>query len=103
MAEGRRAQRGKRSSSRASVAQLSATGLGVVLTAVAWYYLVAAAIDFGVVAVHGRAAAWLFALGAALGAVGCLLLMLALIGRGMRTLGFITDYKPRRAGARRRR
>jgi hypothetical protein len=75
----------------------------VVLTGVAWFYLVNAAIDFGVVAVGGRPAAWIFTLGAALGAVVCLVLMLALVGRAMRTLGFISDYKPRRAGARRRR
>jgi hypothetical protein len=53
--------------------------------------------------VGGRPAAWIFTLGAALGAVVCLVLMLALVGRAMRTLGFISDYKPRRAGARRRR
>lgn len=73
------------------------------LTAVAWFYLVRAATDFGTVALNGRSAAWLFTLGAAVGAVMCFLLMLTLIGRGLRALGFITDYRPRRAGARRRR
>ncbi len=82
---------------------LSALGIGVVLTGVAWFYLVNAAIDFAVVAIGGQPAAWIFTLGAGLGAVVCLVLMLALVGRGMRTLGFITDYKPRRAAARRRR
>lgn len=102
-AEGHRAHRqaeaGAESAPRAHVVSL---GIGVVLTAVAWFYLVRAAVDFGVAAVNGLVAAWLFTLGAALGAVVCLVLMLALVGRGLRSLGFISDYKPRRAGARRR-
>lgn len=102
-AEGHRAHRqaeaGAESAPRAQVVSL---GIGVVLTAVAWFYLVRAAVDFGVAAVNGLVAAWLFTLGAALGAVVCLVLMLALVGRGLRSLGFISDYKPRRAGARRR-
>lgn len=72
------------------------------LTGVAWYFLVTAAIDFGGAALDGRTAAWIFSAGAAVGAVVCLILMLALVGRGMRTLGFISEYKPRRAAARRR-
>jgi hypothetical protein len=77
-------------------------GLGAILTAVAWFYLVGAAIDFGVVAVQGEPRAWLFTLGASVGAVVCLMLMLTLVARALRTLGFISDYKPRRAAARRR-
>lgn len=97
---GRRAQR--RSSS-APLVTLAALGGGSILTGVAWFYLVGAAIDFGVLAVRGNGSAWLFTAGAAIGAVVCLVLLLALVGRGMRTLGFISDYKPRRAGARRKR
>jgi hypothetical protein len=82
---------------------LATLGVGVILTAVAWYYLVRAAIDFGVLAVREGGPAWLFALGAALGAAVSMVLMLAIVGRALRTLGFISDYKPRRAGARRRR
>lgn len=83
--------------------KLSTLALGVLLAALAWFFLVNAAIDFGGLAVTGESVAWLFSLGAALGAVVCLVLMLALIGRGLRLLGYISDYKPRRAGARRRR
>jgi hypothetical protein len=84
--------------------QLSTLGAGVLLTGAAWFYLVGAAIDFGALAVRGQSSpAWLFTLGAGVGAVVCCVLMLALIGRCMRMLGFISDYKPRRAGARRRR
>jgi hypothetical protein len=84
--------------------QLAGAGLGIVLTGAAWFYLVGAAIDFGALAVRdGQGVAWLFTLGAGLGAVVCLVLMLTLVGRGLRTLGYISDYKPRRAGARRRR
>jgi hypothetical protein len=104
VAEGRRVQR--KDSKRGDIGpllQLAGTGVGAVLTGVAWFYMVGAAIDFGVVAVRGRSAAWVFTLGAALGAVVCLVLMLALVGRGLRTLGYISDYKPRRAAARRRR
>lgn len=106
MAEGRRVAH-KHSSSRASAAPLlrlvALFGGGALLTGVAWVFLVRAAIDFGVVAVHGRLEAWPFTIGAGLGAVVCLVLMLALVGRALRTLGYMSDYKPRRAAARRRR
>lgn len=102
--EGHRADRHSETrESSTPLAQVAALGIGVVLTAVAWVFLVRAAIDFGVVAVNGRTAAWPFTLGAGLGAVVCLVLMLALVGRGLRALGFVSDYTPRRAGARRRR
>ncbi len=103
MAEGRRAQRptGSRAGSDPRL-QLTAYGAGIVLSAVVWIFLVHAAIDFGVAAAHGQSAAWFFTAGAGLGAVGCLVLVLALVGRALRTLGFMPDYKPRRAAARRR-
>lgn len=72
------------------------------LSGVAWFFLVRAAIDFGVLAVGGQGSGWLFMIGASLGAVACLVLVLALVGRALRALGFLSDYKPRRAGARRK-
>lgn len=98
---GRRAAR--RASSRAPVATLAGSSLGAVLTGAAWIYLVGAAIDFGVLAVGGRGSAWLFTVGASLGAVVCLVLMLAILGRGLRALGFLAEYRGRRAAPRRRR
>ena len=85
-----------------SSAALVPLGVGVVLTGVAWFYLVGAAIDFGVLAVNGNVRAWLFTVGASVGAVVCMMLMLALVARGLRALGLISDYKPRRAAPRRR-
>jgi hypothetical protein len=104
VAEGRRVQRRSRTGTTSSpLLHLAGNGLGAALTGVAWFYLVGAAIDFGFVAVRGRSAAWVFTLGAALGAVVCLVLMLALVGRALRTVGYLSDYKPRRAAGRRRR
>ena len=85
------------------VVHLGALGVGAIVTAVAWFYLVGAAIDFGVLAVHGQALAWVFASGASLGAVVCLVLLLTLVGRALRELGFLSDYRPRRAAERHRR
>lgn len=79
--------------------QLAAVGIGVLLSAAAWVYLVGAAIDFGVLAVGGQGSAWAFMVGASFGAVVCLVLVLALAMRGLRALGFFSDYKPRRAAA----
>jgi hypothetical protein len=104
VAEGRRAHRKSRErADNAPLLHLAGNGVGAVLTGIAWFYLVGAAVDFGVVAVRGRSAAWVFTLGASLGAVVCLVLMLALVGRGLRTLGYLSDYTPRRSAARRRR
>lgn len=96
----------KHSRSRASSApvfHLASLAVGAILTGVAWFYLVGAAIDFGVLGRNGQGTAWLFTAAASLGAIVCLVLFLALVGRGLRTLGFISDYQPRRAAARRRR
>ncbi len=76
---------------------------GAVVTGLAWIFLVSAAIDFGSAAVHGQPLAWVFTLGAALGAVVALVLLLALVGRGMRVFGLLSEYRPRRAAPRRRR
>jgi hypothetical protein len=78
-------------------------GAGAILTGLAWLYLVGAAIDFGVLAVRGERLAWVFVAGASLGAVVCLVLMLALLSRGLRSVGVVSDYRPKRAGGRRRR
>lgn len=93
----------QRKASAVPVWQLAAVGTGIVLSAVAWVYLVGAAIDFGVLAVGGQGSAWVFTMAASFGAVVCLVLVLALVGRGLRTLGFFSDYKPRRAAPRRAR
>ena len=101
--------RGRRSQARSGPGpwpQVAAHGLGAVLTGMAWFYLVGAATDFGVLAVRGQTPAWAFTIAASLGAVVCLLLFLVLVGRGLRTLGIVSDYQPRRAapaGAARRR
>lgn len=96
----------RHSSSRASsapVIQLAALTVAAILTGVAWTYLVGAAIDFGVLARGGQASGWLFAAAASLGAIVCLVLFMALVGRGLRALGFMSDYRPRRAAPPRRR
>ncbi|MFB9313338.1 hypothetical protein [Nocardioides plantarum] len=61
--------------------------LGVTAAVVAWGYLVSAAIDFGTRARAGDGAAWGFLVLAAVGAVMCLFLGLALAVRAVRTLG----------------
>jgi hypothetical protein len=81
----------------APLAGLLLVGLGVLLTGLAWAILVRAAIDFGTVAARGGFRGWAFTIGASAGAVVCLVLMLALGGRALRMLGFLSDYKPRRA------
>lgn len=83
--------------------ELTSLGVGAILTGLAWVFLVSAAIDFGAAARNGRSNAWVFSLGASVGAAVALVLMLALVGRGLRTFGFLSDYRPRRAAARRRR
>lgn len=76
---------------------------GAVVTGLAWIFLVSAAIDFGSAAVHGQSLAWVFTFGAALGGVVAMVLLLALVGRGMRVLGLLSEYRPRRVAPRRRR
>lgn len=77
--------------------------LGVVAGAVAWWYLVQAAIEFTGVATAGQRSGWMFMAAASLGAVVCLVLVLTLGARVLYALGLISDYKPRRAAARRKR
>jgi hypothetical protein len=97
---GRRvAERTMRTESRLPVAAL---GLGSVVALVAWWFLVRLAIDFVQLALYGEVLGWVFGGAASLGAVGCLLLVLALGARALRALGLVSDYRPRRAGARRK-
>ncbi len=97
---GRRVQKRSREISRV---QLVSVLLGALLTGGAWVFLVGAAIDFGVLAVGGQGTAWLFTLGASTGAFVCMVLLIALVARGLRMMGWLSEYRPRRAAARRRR
>ncbi len=72
--------------------------VGIVLAAVAWLVLVRAAVDFGTEARAGRDAGWAFMGLAAVGAIGCLLLALVLVVRGLTTLGLISDAAGREVG-----
>lgn len=74
---------------------------GILLSGLAWFFLVRAAIDFGNVARGGDSSAWLFLAGASAGAVVCLMLLFTLVARGLVLLGLISDYKPRRSAGRR--
>ena len=97
----RRAEKPARSG-RGPLPYLTLLVLGAVVCVVAWVWLVAAAIDFGRAAREGQVVAWLFVCGATVGAIGCLLLMFSLLGRGARKLGVAGGYKPRRSSGGRR-
>jgi hypothetical protein len=102
---GKRRAPGRRVAPRAGSNRLP-HGLAILVVALlaggAWVYLVGAAIAFGTVARSEHGAAWLFTLGATVGAVVCLVLVFSLVARALTTLGLVTDYKPRRAAGRRR-
>ena len=72
------------------------------LTGAAWVYLVRAAIDFGGLGRSGNNTAWLFAALATFGAIGCLLLAIALVTRVLTMLGLVREQQPKRTAARRR-
>jgi hypothetical protein len=76
---------------------------GMLLSALAWFFLVRAAIDFGHVARGGDSMAWLLTIGASAGAVVCLMLVFTLVARALVMLGVISDYRPRRSSGRRAR
>lgn len=76
--------------------------LGVLAAAVAWAFLVRAAIDFGQVARDGRGAAWAICGAATFGAAVCLLLAFVLLARGWRLVGPHPRYRPRRSSGGRR-
>ena len=90
--------RGERASRRSGpLLPLVGYGVGVLVSAAAWLFLVKAAIDFGASARDGEDEAWWFLGLAVLGAILCLLLTLVLIGRALMAAGLISDVKPRRA------
>jgi hypothetical protein len=72
--------------------------VGVLAAAVAWFFLVRAAIDFGAEGRSGDNTAWVFLGLAALGAIGCLLLALVLLSRALMALGIVTDPSTRVVG-----
>jgi len=72
---------------RPPLGRLLLLALGVTLTAVAWGYLVVAAIDFGAAARSGETNGWWFLAAASLGAVACLFTALLLLARIVRLLG----------------
>ena len=71
--------------------------VGVLLAAAAWYFLVRAAIDFGRVARDNGGAAWVFCVGATVGATVCLLLLFVLVVRAW-ALVAVPRSGPRRSG-----
>lgn len=73
--------------------------LGVLAAGAAWVVLVRGAIDFGGDAKNGESVAWVFMAAAAVGATGCLLLVLVLVTRllAMAGVGSGTGYQPKRA------
>lgn len=75
--------------------------LGALLSGVVWYFLVAAAIEFGRLARRGQSEAWLYTGAATLGAAVCLMLLFVLAARVLAALGLVSEYKPRRSAHRR--
>ena len=85
------------------LAELGGIVGGIVLGAVAWYFLVKAAIDFGNKGRDGDALAWAFLGVATVGAIVCLILVLVLVGRGRELLGLHrASDQPTTTGGRRR-
>jgi hypothetical protein len=84
-------------------ALLAALAVGALVSGVAWFFLVRAAIEFGRVARRGQGEAWLFTGAATLGAAACLMLLFVLTARVLAALGLVSEYKPRRAAGRRAR
>ena len=100
---GRRANRDPQGQATAlPLPYLLAMALAAALSAGAWVYLVRSAIAFGRLARGGQGQAWLFTGAASVGATVCALLVIVLLARMLRSLGIISDYKPRRAADRRR-
>lgn len=74
---------------------------GVVASAVAWYFLVNAAIDFGGEARNGRGIAWLFCILATAGAIACMVMVLVLGSKALGLLGMGGPKTPSAHGGRR--
>lgn len=85
------------------VARLVRLGVGLVVCAGAWVFLVSAAIDFGQAARSGTTLAWVFTAVATVGAIGCLLLVFMVAARLARALGYFAEYQGRRTGGKRSR
>lgn len=74
--------------------------LGILAAVVVFGYLAGAAGEFGALAFGGQAMAWIFTGASVLGALACVLVIVVLVVRCLRALGFIREYKPRRASSR---
>jgi len=99
----RRAEKTRSRRVSGSTVRLVVSALGVLLSAVAWFFLVNAAIEFGQAARAGRSVAWLFTLAATLGATLCLLLVFVLCARAWKNAGLASNgYQPKRAAPGRR-
>jgi hypothetical protein len=77
----RRADKPTRPKGPGLVGYTALLGLGIVVAAAAWFFLVRAAVDFGQAARDGQSLAWAFCVGATLGATLCLLLVFVLGAR----------------------
>ena len=77
----RRAERPKRLDRRKVAGRIALLTLGVLACAVAWVFLVKAAIDFGGAGRDGTSAAWFVCIAATVGATLCLLLVFVLAAR----------------------
>ena len=93
--------RGKRAGSRKGARPprrfrpgIALLALATTLAAVAWGYLVYAAVDFGSDARGGDARAWGFLALAAIGAAACLFVALLLIARVLRALSTSPTHWP---------
>ena len=83
MAPGRRrAERVRARFSRTDLRRLLPLGLGILVAAGAWVFLVRAAIDFGHAARNGKGAlGWVMTVGAGVAATACLMLLFVLVAR----------------------
>ena len=79
---------------------LLSTVAGIVLAAVVLFYLVPASLEFADLAIAGQASAWVFAIAAGIGGLACVGLIVVLVVRCLRMLGFMSEYKPRRSSSR---
>ncbi|TIC85924.1 hypothetical protein E8D34_12550 [Nocardioides sp. GY 10113] len=90
---GKRAGARQRRSFRPAYAVLA---VGITLSALAWGYLVYAAIDFGAAARQdGDGSAWVFLAMASIGAMACLFLAFMLIVRLVRLMGITQGPEPK--------
>ena len=74
--------------------------LGSLVAVIVLGYLAGAAREFGALALDGQTEAWLFTGASVVGALACVLVIVVLVVRCLRALGFIREYRPRRASSR---